>query len=370
VAWTEWIDGQLGEIARSDRWRQTRSLEGPGPDFSLPDGRRVISFASNDYLGLSHHPGVISAAHDALDRHGTGAGSSRLIVGSRGFHDEFESAVAAWRGTERALMFPTGYAANLAVLSTLGSGARIVSDELNHASIIDGARLARSDVRVYRHRDVDHAGRLIRETPQRSVIVTDSVFSMDGDIAPIAELSELCASTGSLLVLDDAHVVLDVPPPHPDAACVRVGTMSKMLGSLGGFVAASSAVIDLLVNRARSFIFTTAPTAADTAAALAAIRVCQSPEGADLRRQLRANIDAFSPDHPSPIVPIVLGEEAAAMSTSAMLLDRGFLVPAIRPPTVPENTSRLRLAFSAAHTRDQVSSLRSLLMSGGSGPRR
>ena len=157
MRWSEWIDTQLDEIRQSGCWRSPLTLEGQGPDFSLPDGSSAVSFASNDYLGLSRHPQVIAAAHEALDRFGTGSGSSRLIVGSRSIHADLESIVAEWRGTEQALMFSTGYAANLAVLSTLGAGARLVSDELNHASIIDGARLARSEVCIYRHGDVEHA---------------------------------------------------------------------------------------------------------------------------------------------------------------------------------------------------------------------
>jgi 8-amino-7-oxononanoate synthase len=361
VSWSEWIDTQLGEIRQSGRWRSPLTLEGQGPDFSLPDRSSAVSFASNDYLGLSRHPEVVAAAHDALDRFGTGSGSSRLIVGSRPIHADLESMVAGWRGTERALMFSTGYVANLAVLSTLGAGARLVSDELNHASIIDGTRLARSEVCIYRHGDVEHAAHLVGTAQKRTLLVTDTVFSMDGDVAPIVELSELCLRTGSMLVLDDAHAVLEVPTPDPGVACVRIGTLSKMLGSLGGYVAATAPIVDLLINRSRTFIFTTAPTAADTAAAIAAIGICRSEEGELLRKRLRENIDAFLPGHPSPIVPVVLGSEELAIKTSSELLERGFVVPAIRPPTVPPNTSRLRIAFSALHTREQVGLLRSAL---------
>jgi 8-amino-7-oxononanoate synthase len=361
VSWGDWIDTQLGEIRQSGCWRSPLTLEGQGPEFSLRDGSRAVSFASNDYLGLSRHPEVIAAAHQALDQFGTGSGSSRLIVGSRPLHADLESIVALWRGTERALMFSTGYGANLAVLSTLGAGARLVSDELNHASIIDGTRLARSEVCIYRHGDFEHAAYLVGNTPKRTLLVTDSVFSMDGDIAPIAELSELCLRTGSMLVLDDAHAVLEVPSPDPDVECVRIGTLSKMLGSLGGYVAATTEIIDLLINRSRTFIFTTAPTAADTAAAIAAIAVCHSEEGELLRKRLRENIDSFLPDHPSPIVPVVLGSEELALETSSELLQRGLVVPAIRPPTVPPNTSRLRIAFSALHTPEQVRLLKSAL---------
>jgi 8-amino-7-oxononanoate synthase len=361
MTWDEWVDGELDDIDRLGRRRAARPLGGPGPEFTLPGGGPVVSFASNDYLGLTRHPEVIAAAHRALDRFGTGSGSSRLIVGSRPYHHEFEELVAGWRGTERALLFSTGYAANLAVLSVLGAGARIVSDELNHASIIDGARLARAEVCVYRHGDVDQAASLVSAHRGRSLVVTDTVFSMDGDVAPVVELSELCARTGALLVLDDAHAVFEVPDPVPGARCVRVGTLSKMLGSLGGYVAAPGPLVDLLVNRSRSFIFTTAPTPADVAAATAAVGIYRSEEGASLRRRLRENVDAFVPSHPSPIVPVVLGDEELALKVSAGLLEQGLLVPAIRPPTVPEHTCRLRIAFSALHTPEQVGTLRRAL---------
>ncbi len=361
MSWGEWIDTQLDDVRQRGCWRSPRVLDGQGPDFALPDGSRAVSFASNDYLGLSRHPEVIAAAHDALDRFGTGSGSSRLVVGSRPIHADLESTVAEWRGTERALMFSTGYAANLAVLSTLGEGARLVSDELNHASIIDGTRLARSEVCVYRHGDVEHAASLVGNAPHRTLLVSDTVFSMDGDLAPVDELSELCVRTGSMLVLDDAHAVLEVPRPDPDVECVRIGTLSKTLGSLGGYVAASGRIIDLLINRARTFIFTTAPSAADTAAAIAAIGIFRSEEGELLRKRLRENVDAFLCGHPSPIVPVVLGSEELAIRTSSDLLERGLVVPAIRPPTVPAGTSRLRIAFSALHTREQVSLLKSAL---------
>lgn len=355
--WSTWVADQLAYVRRAGRWRQTRSLDGPGPEFTLPDGTDVISFASNDYLGLSQHPDVIAAAHQALNRYGTGAGASRLVVGSRPIHSELEAAIAAWRDTARALMFPTGYAANLAVLSTLGRGARIISDELNHASIFDGARLTRSKVCAFHHGDADHAARLVRDAPGRALVVTETVFSMDGDVAPVGALSALCARTTALLVLDDAHAVLETPEAEPEATCIRIGTCSKSLGSLGGYVAGAAAIIDLLVNRSRTFIFTTAPTPADTAAALAAITICRSPEGHTLRQRLRNNIDTIRPDHPSPIIPVILGDEATAMATSASLLGQGLLVPAIRPPTVPPGTSRLRISISAAHTPDQLAAL-------------
>jgi 8-amino-7-oxononanoate synthase len=322
----------------------------------------VVSFASNDYLGLSQHPRVLSAAHQALDRWGAGSGASRLIVGARPIHVTLELAVAEWRDTEAALMLPTGYAANLAVLTTFGTGARVVSDALNHASIIDGARLARAEVCVYEHGDVDHAAHLVKSASGRVLVVSDTVFSMDGDLAPVAELSELCARSDALLILDDAHAVLATPAADPAATCLRVGTLSKALGALGGYVAGPASFIDLLINRARPFIFTTAPAPASTAAALAAIEIVRSAEGRDLRQRLASHVNTVRPGHPSPIVPVILGDEQVALDAAASLLEQGLLVPAIRPPTVPPGTSRLRVALSAAHTDQQIKQLSEALV--------
>ena len=331
----------------------------------------VISFASNDYLGLTQHPAVKEAARDAVDRWGTGSGAARLVVGSRPVHSRLEEALAAWKGTEAALLFPTGYAANLGALTTFGGpDTVIVSDELNHASIVDGCRLARARVEVFAHRDVDHATRLVESAPGHAIVVTDTVFSMDGDVAPVAELAELCRRAGSLLVVDEAHAVLGPEPDLSEVEHLRVGTLSKALGSMGGFVAASRPFVDLLTNRARPFIFTTASSPGDAAAARAALDVLRSAEGGRLRSRLRHNIDSLSPGHPSPIIPIVVGDEAEAVAASKALLDRGVLVPAIRPPTVPPGSSRLRVTLSAAHTDDQVASLVAALDTLGLSPRR
>jgi 8-amino-7-oxononanoate synthase len=322
----------------------------------------VVSFASNDYLGLTQHPAVVAAAHAALDRWGAGSGAARLIVGSRPVHSELEAELAEWKTSERALLFPTGFAANLGVLSTLAApGVRVCSDELNHASIIDGCRLGRGDVHVYPHRDVDAVDQLLTYT-ERSIVVTDTVFSMDGDVAPVDDLLEVCRAHGALLVLDEAHAVLGPHVKVPDGADVlRVGTLSKTLGSLGGFVAGPTPFIDFLVNRARPFIFTTASTPADTAAARAALRVLRSDDGEALVARLRRHVQRIAPGHPSPIIPVVLGDERRALAASAALLERGLLVPAIRPPTVAPGTSRLRIALSAVHTDDQIALLAAAL---------
>jgi len=358
-----WIREQLDAVRAADRWRATRAFDAAGPTGRL-DGREVVSFAGNDYLGLSTHPAVRAAAHDAIDRWGTGATASRLVVGTRPVHHDLEAALAEWKGAEAAAVLASGYAANLAVLTALGGpDCLVVSDELNHASIIDGCRLGRSAVAVARHVDPSHVEELLRTRAQpRALVVTDSVFSMDGDEAPVAELAEICAHHGATLVLDDAHAVLGPALPDVDGlSLVRVLTLSKALGSLGGAVVGSRDVVDLVVNRARPYIFTTALSPADAAAAHAAVAVVRGDEGTARRERLRKAVDRLRPGHPSPIVPVVLGEEQAALDASAALLDRGLLVPAIRPPTVTPGTSRLRVALCAAHTDAQLDRLEEAL---------
>jgi 8-amino-7-oxononanoate synthase len=356
VSWTAWAAEQADAVRAAGRWRSPRVFDAAGPT-GLLEGRPVVSFASNDYLGLTQHPSVRAAAADALARWGAGSGAARLVVGSRPVHAELEAALAAWSGEEAAVLFPTGFAANLGVLTTFaGPGRRVLSDELNHASIIDGCRLSQAPVAVYRHGDIDHCTQLLAASPEPAVVVTDLVFSMDGDVAPVEGLAQVCAERGALLVVDEAHAVLG---PRGPLACehVRVGTLSKTLGALGGFAAGYKVFTDLVVNRARSYIFTTASSPADAAAALAAVGVVRSPEGDRLRRRLREIVERVAPGHPSPIVPVVIGAEREALAVADALLARGLLVPAIRPPTVPPGTSRLRVALSAAHTDDHISAL-------------
>ena len=357
-SWHQRVQARNQSIAEAGQWRSIRTLDGHGPAFTI-DGRPVVSFASNDYLGLAHHPAVVNAAVGALERWGAGSGSARLIVGGRPVHRELEAELASWKDAEGALLFPTGFAANLGVLTTFAtSDVLVVSDELNHASIIDGARLARGTVAIARHRDVDHVDALLAAHEGPAIVVTDTVFSMDGDEPPLDELLAVCARRGALVIVDEAHAVLGPSLPDSDATVLRVGTLSKTLGALGGFVAGPRAFIDLMVNAARPFIFTTAPTPADSAAALAAVRIVRSAEGEVLIGRLRNHVERIAPGHPSPIVPIVLGDEQRAVDASARLLDKhGLLVPAIRPPTVAPGTCRLRVALSAVHEDDDVDRL-------------
>jgi 8-amino-7-oxononanoate synthase len=375
--WPAMIRARLDAVVEDGRWRAPREFDARGPAGTL-DGAAVVSFASNDYLGLSAHPTVIAAARDAVARWGAGAGASRLVTGSRPVHTALETALAAWKGTDAAVCFPTGFAANLGALSVLGGpGVRVLSDELNHASIIDGVRLSRSPVSIYRHCDVAHLAALLEADPATpTVVVTDTVFSMDGDAAPVEEIAALCRRRGALLLLDEAHAVLGPHLPasltsDPELTLVRMGTLSKTLGSLGGFLAGSRDLIDLMVNAARPYIFTTGLSPADAAAALAALGVLRSAEGEALVRRLADLVDLVErvgggdrrgrsgkPARPSsPIIPVILGTERRALEASAALLADGLWVPAIRPPTVPAGTSRLRVTLSAAHSDDQVRQL-------------
>ena len=367
--WQAWVDEACDQVMAAGRWRAPRPFDARGNEGVLVAGpslpaRPVVSFASNDYLGLTTHPAVVAGARDALERWGSGSGASRLVTGSRPVHHELEAALADWKGTDAAVVTPTGFAANLSVLSVFASqGAVVHSDELNHASIIDGCRLARAEVRIYPHRDLEALDAALAAVRGRSIVVTDTVFSMDGDQCDVAGVVEVARRHGALLVLDEAHAVLG--PELGDVSGVdvlRVGTLSKALGSLGGFVAGPRRFVDLLVNRARPYIFTTAPTPADAGAALAALGVVRSDEGDRLRDRLRLLVARVAGAvgagaHPSPILPVVIGGEAEAVAASTSLLDQGLWVPAIRPPTVAPGTSRLRITLSATHTDVEVDRL-------------
>jgi 8-amino-7-oxononanoate synthase len=359
--WSQWVECETLQLRRASRWRSTPAFDGRGLQGTFL-GRNVISFSSNDYLGLSLHPAVGRAARSALELFGSGAGASRFVSGTRNLHLELETQLAAWQGVDCATLFATGYAANLGVLSVFGgTDTLLLSDELNHASIVDGCRLARGRTAVYRHRDLEHLASLLSAHRGRSLVVSDVVFSMDGTLAPVPELIELCARHDAMLVLDEAHAVLGPSYDTCYQQLLRVGTLSKTFAAVGGWVAGPRQLIELLVNRARPLIFSTATSPADTAAALAALQVFRSSEGEQLRQQLRHVIDSIAPHHPSPIVPVILGSERAALAAAEHMLSRGLLVPAIRPPTVPEGSARLRVALSAAHTGPMLDQLQRAL---------
>ncbi|HEU4604564.1 MAG TPA: 8-amino-7-oxononanoate synthase [Steroidobacteraceae bacterium] len=361
--WREWARGKLAAVRRANRWRSTSVFDGAGV-VGMVDGCPVVSFASNDYLGLSAHPQVRAAAIDAIEKWGTGSTASRLVTGTRPVHHELEAALADWQGSARAVLFPTGYAANLGVLQVFaGPDTTIFCDELNHASLIDGCRASRGETVMFRHNDLQNLEALLAASVSKKIVVTEAVFSMDGDSPDLRGLAELCIQYRALLILDEAHAVLGpmLPADLVELECLRVGTLSKTFAALGGWVAGASEFIDLLVNRARTYIFTTAPTPADMAAALAALKIFTSEEGERLRTQLRRNVQRIKPEHTAPIIPIILGDEEEALAASRGLMAAGLYVPAIRPPTVPLGTARLRLALSALHTDEMIDKLRTSL---------
>lgn len=361
-SWAEWAAAKNAKARAKGRWRELSDFDAKALHGSFA-GRYAVSFASNDYFGLSAHPSVLAAAHEALGRWGAGAGAARLLGGGRPAHSELEAELAAWKGSQRALVFPSGFQANVGALSALaGPEVLFVGDALNHASIIDGCRLATvlgATFQAYPHGDAEAAQAMLANWPGRAVVVTDTVFSMDGDVAPVKELAESCAAFGALLVLDEAHAALGPHVGELPCELLRVGTLSKMLGSQGGFVAGSREMVEFLVNRCRSFIFTTGLAPASAAAALAALGVLRSSEGAHLAGTLRRHAARMAAGRatPSPIVPVVFGTEAAALEASSRLLEKGFYVPAVRPPTVPPGSSRLRISLSAAHSDAEVGSL-------------
>jgi 8-amino-7-oxononanoate synthase len=356
-------------------------------------GREFLSFASNDYLNLAADPRLTRAAARAARQYGCGAGASPLVSGYLPPLRSLEKALAQWEKTEAALVFSSGFAANLAVVSALVNREdAIFSDELNHASLVDGCRLSRAAVHIYRHADADHLNDLLcREGRQarRRLIVTDTVFSMDGDWAPLAALLDLAHRHDCLLLIDEAHatgvigergrglseLVFTSPGLKTWASenrLIKVGTLSKALGSQGGFVCGSQTLVNWLVNHARPYIFSTALAPPSAAAARRAVAIVeQEPE---CRRHLLALADSLRtgllamglPESPSrcQIVPVILGDSKAALEMSARLEDSGLLVPAIRPPSVPEGTARLRISLTASHTEDDVERLLAALQGG------
>ena len=365
-----WIHEALQNLQRVDRLRDLRTLVPLDARRALLDGREVRLFCGNDYLGLSQHPDVREAMSQASERHGMGPRGSALICGHTEEHRGLEADLAELKGSEAALVFPTGFAVNLGVLAALGGPeTAFFSDALNHASIIDGCRLAHGTVSVYRHRDVADLERLLSESSAgRKVIVTDTIFSMEGSWAPLAELVELKNRQGAILVIDEAHATLVHGPGGGGVADAlglagdiefQVGTLSKAVGAQGGYVATSAPARKWLLNTARSYVFSTALPLPVVVAARAALSVARRDPS--LRETLRARIAQLSEDLgtplTSPIASIVLGAEERALEASAQLLEEGLLVPAIRPPTVPVGSARLRVALSAAHSEQDVADL-------------
>jgi 8-amino-7-oxononanoate synthase len=342
------------------------------------DGKRLLSFACNDYLNLSQHPAIKAAAIAATERYGVGSGASRLITGNHPLFAELEHRLARIKGSEAACVFGSGYLANSGIIPVLiGRDGLLVIDELAHACIFAGAQLSRGRLVTFRHNDLAHAEALLsehRSKHDRAIILTDGVFSMDGDLAPLAELSALAEKHDAWLMTDDAHGLGVVgggrgssfaQGRHADVP-LQMGTLSKAIGGYGGYLCASKPVIDLVRNRARTFVYSTGLPPPTVAAAIAALDLIQNDSDFTARPVEKARLFTRLtnlPDAQSPIVPVIVGDEEKTLATSRMLLDEGFLAPAIRPPTVPVGTSRLRLTFTAGHPDTEIERLAALVRS-------
>lgn len=333
------------------------------------DGRRLLSFSCNDYLNLTHHPKVKAAAVAAIEKYGTGAGASRLITGNHPLLGELETRLAKLKGAEAACVFGSGYLANTGIIPTLiGESDLLLLDELSHSCLWAGAQMSRGRVLTFRHNDVAHARDLLvqhRAGYRRALVITDGVFSMDGDLAPLHELSAVVAKHDAWLMSDDAHGLGVIGTGRGSAFVdgrkaridLQMGTLSKALGSYGGYLCASRAVIDLIKTRARTFVYSTGLPPASVAAAIAALDVIEAEPAfaASAVEKARDFTRALNlPVAQSPIVPILLGEETAALEAQQVLEKSGFLVTAIRPPTVPAGTARLRFAFTAGHPDPEI----------------
>ena len=341
------------------------------------DARLVTAFASNDYLGLSRHPRLIEAIAEGARRFGAGAGASHLVSGHHAVHEVLEHALASFAGKPAALAFMNGYVANLALLTTLaGDGDAIFSDELNHASIVDGARLSRATVEIYPHADVGALEALLRSsTARQRLVVTDAVFSMDGDVAPLGALLALCERHDALLVVDDAHGIGVWGPEGRGSVhalglqsdcIVYMGTLGKAAGLSGAFVAADPLIIDRLIQRARPYVFSTATPPALAHATLTALELIRAADAARgqlqrHRERLRRFAAAWQPFHllasATPIQPLVIGDNSTVVRIAEALLQEGLWVPAIRPPTVPAGSARLRITLSGAHSDEDIGRL-------------
>ena len=367
----DWLKTEYAALKQAGLSRHLRTVMSAPTGRIILDGREVINLASNNYLGLSTHAKVLDAAVEATRAFGTGASGSRLISGNSELYATLEAALAKAKGTEAALVFSSGYAANTGVIPVLaGERALILSDALNHASIIDGCRLSRATKKVYRHCDVAHLKALLAESAgfQRRLIITDGVFSMDGDIAPLPDICEVAAQHDAMVLVDDAHgfgvlgengggTVAHFGSQHQEGI-IQMGTLSKAIGGLGGYIAGSRALIALLINRARGFIFTTGLPPATLAAATAALNIMRSSP--ELRHRLLSHAKRLKTalvelgfkllPSETQILPVVLGSPQRAVQVAETLLSVGVFAPAIRPPAVPSGTSRLRVTVMASHT--------------------
>lgn len=371
------LGSQLAEIERQGLRRRLYTLDGPQGIEVRRNGRDLINFSSNDYLGLANHPALREAAMAEWDRGGFGAGASRLICGTLAAHSELEEELAYFKRTEAALSFSSGYAAALGTIPALcGPDDVVILDKLSHACLVDAARLSGAVIRVFPHNDLNKLESHLRWATEkypaaRVLVVAESIYSMDGDIAPVAEITALKERFGAWFLLDEAHAVgvlgesgrgvADLAGVS-DHVEIQMGTLGKALGSHGAYIAGSKRLREFLINRARSFIFSTAPPAPVAAASCAALKISYSPEGDVLRSSLWRNIAGLAEilglaETPSAIIPRVIGAEDEAVEVSAKLLEEGFLVPAIRYPTVAKGKARLRVALTASHTMESIQKL-------------
>lgn len=361
----------LRQLADEGLLRSLRPLETPTGPRIVREESTLWNFASNDYLGLARHPEIEAALIEGVKLHGAGSAASRLVCGTLPPHRLLENALAEAKQTEAALTFTSGFATALgSIPAIVGKNDFIILDKLSHACLVDGARLSGATLRIFPHNDLHKLERLLVSCRERSAIarvlvITESVFSMDGDLCPLREIVGLTEAHNALLLLDEAHAFgvlgengmgLAEQENLQHRIAFQMGTLSKAAGLSGGYLAASRAWIDLLTNRARSFVYTTAPPPALTHAAIASLALIRSAEGKSLRAKLQQNISRLSPGK-TPIIPKILGTNEAALAASTALEDAGFLVPAIRYPTVPRGTARLRISVSAAHAPEVVDAL-------------
>jgi len=373
MAGDEFITHALQARQAAALQRQLRCIDGAQDTWVTIDGCRVLLLCSNNYLGLANHAAVCEAARKAAADYGVGAGASRLISGSMRLHHALEEQLAAFKGTEAALLFNSGYHANIGAITALvGKEDAVFSDALNHASVIDGCRLSGARIRVYRHNDVESlAGLLAGTTARRKLVVTESVFSMDGDTAPLAAICDVAERYGALVLVDEAHATGVVGPQGRGVVAaeglqgrvtVQMGTLGKALGTFGAFVVGRRAVVDLLINTARSFIYTTALPPPVVAGASAALTIACND--AERRRRLHANAAALHAGfqamglqvapRPAHILPVLIGESGRTMHLSERLLAESAFVQGIRPPTVPPGTGRLRVTAMSTHTPEDL----------------
>ncbi len=370
------FQGELNQRKQAGLYRTRRHISGPQQPMLTVNGKPLLSFCSNDYLGLANHPANREALMNALSKTGLGGASSHLICGHHDAHHQLEERIASFTRRSSALFFSTGYMANTGVISALaGRGDTVFSDRLNHASIIDGCILSRARIRRYRHGDVAELEAMLAKTPGHKLVVTDGVFSMDGDITPLRELARVCKTHDALLVVDDAHGIGVLGPEGRGSVAglglsehdvpVLIGTLGKAVGTSGAFVAGPSVLTDYLVQKARTYIYTTAMPPAIAAATRASLDLIEQDNAR--RAHLQSLISEFRARVPAlgfklmpsqtPIQPIMVGDNWAALALSQALEARGLLVAAIRPPTVPEGEARLRITLSAAHSHEDLQRL-------------